>query len=135
MFSRVRLTIKERHRRSMKGTSDPWDVLHTCPCMQINQVHCVPLQPLPPPPAPRWSTKRSRSNFHPVRNFYFSTNETTKGVNPDVTGRGKIPAGTIEVGRGAAFTFLGRSTVGTVSVLRQSIQLPGNRHRRWEDES
>lgn len=39
-------------------------------------------------------------------------------------------------GERAAFTFFGtfnNGGRGTVSFLRQSIQLPRNRHRRWED--
>lgn len=38
-----------------------------------------PLCPSSPSLPSSTTTKRSRSNFHPVRNFYFSSNETTKG--------------------------------------------------------
>lgn len=91
-----------------------------------------PLCPSSPSPPLFLVTKRSRSNFHPVRNFYFSSNETTKG------GQSLASSARGGMGQGSErhSPFSGRSTTGsgTVSFLRQSIQLPRNRHRRrWED--
>lgn len=96
-----------------------------------------PLCPSSPSLPSSTTTKRSRSNFHPVRNFYFSSNETTKGGQSLASSaRGGIGQEG-DGGRGASGIHLFRDVQqrvrGTVSFLRQSIQLPRNRHRRWED--
>lgn len=125
-------TMKER--RSFLGCTTCHETLPPLPVpyMQIVSAHCVPLHPSPLFP----TTKRSRSNFHPVRNFYFSSNARTKGGQSLASARGG-KMGRRGMGSERHSPFLGRSTTsgsGTVSFLRQSIQLPRNRHRRWEED-
>lgn len=70
--------------RTMKERRSFWDVPRvTRRCRgrpsRIYANRVGPLCPSSPSLPSSTTTKRSRSNFHPVRNFYFSSNETTKG--------------------------------------------------------
>lgn len=128
--------------RTMKERRSFWDVPRvTRRCRgrpsRIYANRVGPLCPSSPSLPSSTTTKRSRSNFHPVRNFYFSSNETTKGGQSLASSaRGGIGQEG-DGGRGASGIHLFRDVQqrvrGTVSFLRQSIQLPRNRHRRWED--
>lgn len=102
--------------------------------MQIVSAHCVPLHP---PSLPQQRQKDPGQTFIRLGIFIFRPTRRQKGVKAwrRRPGAGSGRRGTVE-GERAAFTFFGtfnNGGRGTVSFLRQSIQLPRNRHRRWED--
>lgn len=102
--------------------------------MQIVSAHCVPLHP---PSLPQQRQKDPGQTFIRLGIFIFRPTRRQKGVKAwrRRPGAGSGRRGTVE-GERAAFTFFGtfnNGVRGTVSFLRQSIQLPRNRHRRWED--
>lgn len=113
----------------------------TLPLVRVCKFNGTIVSPCAPHPSAR-STKRSRSNFHPVRNFYFSTNETTKGEGGQSLTR--RPEGEYREGCSGGGPLWGgkrhspfgtRSTVGGQCRSKTIDTITRNRHRRWEDDA